>query len=271
MSEQDIKSRQDLAITSVDVADIPYSSTDSHPPIVVDLPDGQKLVVGKLEAGTVIEVATWRGTGRPDSRTNRLMIGLSENETSTPEEPKLKRRLFGKNYELSSPTSAHFEPGKSADTETGTVKTGINQAFVQVFPVESKAPVSNVSSRRLIASRVRKWSIFVVILGLVVGVAGGPLNLRIVHPRSGVGTSLGSASSSIVVVHKSKTYKAGEKVVAGIVDTKRSPILGAIQVIDQGQVLVTTGPLYYSSETQKISGKVILVLPFFGWIVGLFA
>jgi hypothetical protein len=30
--------------------------------------------------GTVIEVATWRGTGRPDSRTNRMMLGMSNTE-----------------------------------------------------------------------------------------------------------------------------------------------------------------------------------------------
>lgn len=54
---------------------LPSASSDS--PLVIDLPDGQKLVVGNLPNGTVIEVATWRGTGRPDSRTNRMMLGVS--------------------------------------------------------------------------------------------------------------------------------------------------------------------------------------------------
>jgi hypothetical protein len=30
-----------------------------------------------MAEGSVIEVATWRGTGRPDSRTSRLMLGMS--------------------------------------------------------------------------------------------------------------------------------------------------------------------------------------------------
>jgi hypothetical protein len=34
-----------------------------------------------MNHGTVIEVATWRGTGRPDSRTNRLMLGMSSSES----------------------------------------------------------------------------------------------------------------------------------------------------------------------------------------------
>ena len=60
------------------VSSLPISTGDT--PLVIDLPDGQKLVVGNLESGTVIEVATWRGTGRPDSRTSRLMLGVSSTD-----------------------------------------------------------------------------------------------------------------------------------------------------------------------------------------------
>ena len=49
------------------ISNIPIPTSDN--PMVIDLPDGQKIVLGKLSAGTVIEVATWRGTGRPDSST----------------------------------------------------------------------------------------------------------------------------------------------------------------------------------------------------------
>ncbi len=58
-----------------EVSTLPIKQDES--PLVIDLPDGQKLVVGNLAAGSVIEVATWRGTGRPDSRTSRLMLGMS--------------------------------------------------------------------------------------------------------------------------------------------------------------------------------------------------
>lgn len=57
------------------ISKLPISISDS--PLVIDLPDGQKLVVGRMVQGSVIEVATWRGTGRPDSRTSRLMLGMS--------------------------------------------------------------------------------------------------------------------------------------------------------------------------------------------------
>lgn len=77
--------------TDSSVSSIPVPPADSA--LVIDLPEGQKLVLGKMEEGTVIEVATWRGTGRPDSRTNRLMLGVSfgssqstENSEGNPEE-----------------------------------------------------------------------------------------------------------------------------------------------------------------------------------------
>jgi hypothetical protein len=61
--------------TSPKVTNLPLPISDT--PLVIDLPDGQKIVIGKMQAGSVIEVATWRGTGRPDSRTNRLMMGMN--------------------------------------------------------------------------------------------------------------------------------------------------------------------------------------------------
>ncbi len=62
------------------VSQLPLPISDS--PLVIDLPDGQKLVIGKMAEGSVIEVATWRGTGRPDSRTSRLMLGMSPGSLS---------------------------------------------------------------------------------------------------------------------------------------------------------------------------------------------
>ena len=69
------------------VSKLPLPISDS--PLVIDLPDGQKIVVGKMTQGSVIEVATWRGVGRPDSRTSRLMLGMGSgnvNEDSDAEQ-----------------------------------------------------------------------------------------------------------------------------------------------------------------------------------------
>lgn len=68
------------------VSKLPLPLTDSA--LVIDLPDGQKIVIGKMTQGSVIEVATWRGVGRPDSRTSRLMLGVGSgnpDDENTPE------------------------------------------------------------------------------------------------------------------------------------------------------------------------------------------
>ena len=62
------------------VSKLPLPISDS--PLVIDLPDGQKIVIGKMIQGSVIEVATWRGVGRPDSRTSRLMLGVGNGDVN---------------------------------------------------------------------------------------------------------------------------------------------------------------------------------------------
>ena len=77
--------KKKIEVTSPTVTNLPLPISDT--PLVIDLPDGQKIVIGKMQTGSVIEVATWRGTGRPDSRTNRLMMGMNSGTSSTPEAP----------------------------------------------------------------------------------------------------------------------------------------------------------------------------------------
>jgi hypothetical protein len=77
--EERTLARKNEETTAPVVTSLPLPSSDSV--LVIDLPDGQKLLVGKMSHGTVIEVATWRGTGRPDSRTNRLMLGMSASDS----------------------------------------------------------------------------------------------------------------------------------------------------------------------------------------------
>lgn len=75
---------------------LPIPSSDA--PLVIDLPDGQKIVLGRISSGAVIEVATWRGTGRPDSRTNRIMLGMSDTSSldgsSTPAPEVASKKRF---------------------------------------------------------------------------------------------------------------------------------------------------------------------------------
>jgi hypothetical protein len=130
--------RQDKTSTPK-VTSLPLPISDT--PLVIDLPDGQKIVIGKMQAGSVIEVATWRGTGRPDSRTNRLMMGMNNGDTSpTPAESENKsdeskeiqasdfktrglnaiKRLVGQAQTLSSQLSLQLKKRKTSETKIQT-------------------------------------------------------------------------------------------------------------------------------------------------------
>lgn len=78
---------------------------EGDPSLVVDLPDGQKIIVGELPEGTIIEVATWRGTGRPDSRANRLLLGVGSSQGFTPPESNPKSQPVSKKSEVTAEDS----------------------------------------------------------------------------------------------------------------------------------------------------------------------
>ena len=131
------KKQEKVSAPKVTSLPLPISDT----PLVIDLPDGQKIVIGKMQAGSVIEVATWRGTGRPDSRTNRLMMGMNNGDTSsTPAESENKsdeskeiqasdfktralntvKKLVGQAQTLSSQLSLQLKKRKTSETKIQT-------------------------------------------------------------------------------------------------------------------------------------------------------
>ena len=75
-------SRKKVEQSQAKVSKVPVELSDA--PLVIDLPDGQKIILGKMQNGAIIEVATWHGTGRPDSRTNRFMIGMTSGDAANP-------------------------------------------------------------------------------------------------------------------------------------------------------------------------------------------
>ena len=119
-SKRDGEASKEAAVSS-----IPVPPADSA--LVIDLPEGQKLVLGKMEEGTVIEVATWRGTGRPDSRTNRLMLGVSFGAQSPNESEK---------SEISEPATAiarYQQVIKDISGQAVTRAKSISKRFVVVL------------------------------------------------------------------------------------------------------------------------------------------
>jgi len=136
------------------VTTLPLPNSDNA--MVIDLPDGQKLFVGKMETGSVIEVATWRGTGRPDSRTTRLMLGVSsQGKVEEPEEQEGAKSSAVK-------PSVFSQVQSVATRAISNVKNTLSKA--KKFKIEKPttsptltAPITSTASSRDADKNVQAW------------------------------------------------------------------------------------------------------------------
>ncbi len=113
------------------VSKLPLPISDS--PLVIDLPDGQKIVIGKMVQGSVIEVATWRGVGRPDSRTSRLMLGVGngnvneDSDENSQAEPAAPAKVKAKGFAGFIASTEHFIRNFSRINWSATFKALLEQ------------------------------------------------------------------------------------------------------------------------------------------------
>jgi hypothetical protein len=123
-----------------EMTSLPMSGGDS--PLVIDLPDGQKLVVGNLAAGSVIEVATWRGTGRPDSRTSRLMLGMSSATATSAESAPGESKKESSSFIQKTTATLKSITGKALSVAASRKKSSDEKKSATPF-IETVAPVVN--------------------------------------------------------------------------------------------------------------------------------
>jgi hypothetical protein len=194
-------------------------------PLVIDLPDGQKLLVGELPAGSVVEIATWRGTGRPDSRTTRLLLGVTNDEH--PEA-----------INSANETGAAHVDMRSRSERRKAQKRGVKVYFGRfVIPV-------------------------LIIGGLIFAFIVSPLTL--VHPTVGSSAGFGSADSSLVIAGPISQPAKNELIVANFGDGGTQAIMGRVKSTAQNDVLLQTDNGFAQVGTGAVIGKVLLVIPFLG-------
>ena len=113
-------------------------------------------------------------------------------------------------------------------------------------------------------NRVVKPLAAVIVAALIFFLFG----FRLVHPQAGLSSALGSAQSSLTIVKKADSYKAGDKIVAHA-EVGVSPVLGIVAgnennslelILENGVARTTPG---------EVSGKLMIVIPFLGTVLGL--
>jgi hypothetical protein len=88
------------------------------------------------------------------------------------------------------------------------------------------------------------------------------LGFRGGHPQNGLESVMGSAQSSVVIYKHSDSYEVGDKVV--VVVAGQGLQTGLVKAATPESVDVDTKASFVRVKQEDVSGKLMLVIPFFG-------
>jgi len=225
----------------------------------VELPEGHQLVLGELPPGTVVEVATWQGTGRPDETTNRFLLSASGSG--------LQRRTRSEKpqEQLASNQKPQIEAPSQKSASSGSIGAGSSYLGMKTFGVDA-APETKQSSKswarfgRAIFSFVSVIAIISLVLSL--------LGISAVVPARGAKTALGSSTQALVVYKKTPSVEIGVPTVAKVQDgEKLITIFGPSNSFDNEvfQIETTAGQELVSRT--RVEGRAFLAIPLLGILV----
>jgi len=253
----------------VEAKPLPLSAANENPPLVVDLPEGQKLVVGNLDPGIVIEVATWRGTGRPDSRTSRFMLGVSTNE----DEGLPKTRSLPPVVQQSIEAPEVKNQQNQIDVSSERINTGV--VYSNLNPTQPRNDLAwaddSKDSKRVWLKRILITSGSSLAIAAVAAVLFGFLGLRFAHPMSGVNTSTGAANTGIVLIKPTESYEVGKSVIADVFASSENPVMSVVAAVNESAILLATENGYSQVKPDRIRGQVVVLFPYFGSVANLFS
>jgi hypothetical protein len=97
----------------------------------------------------------------------------------------------------------------------------------------------------------------------------GVFGIRVGHPNSGLSTALGSASSSVVIYKAGKNLEVGDKIFGASLDESLSPVLGEVAEKGNDDYAVQNGKFLERMTKEDTRGKMIVVIPFFGYLLNI--
>ena len=92
------------------------------------------------------------------------------------------------------------------------------------------------------------------------------LGFRVIHPENGLSSAMGSAKSSVVVYKSAGEYAVGSKVVVEVAGQGKQS--GIVKSATKETVDVDTRVAFVRVQQKDVLGKLIVVVPFFGTILG---
>lgn len=229
---------------------IPNPSSDKQSEIEITLPEGQKLTIRSLEPGSVVEVASWRGAGKPDDSAIRMLFGATGAETNIADRE-------GANGVAATETQV-AEFSEETAHRTGDYIATRHQKKLERIMEERK------SSRRVFRRVVGTALSVVVFAGAIVALHTTGI-AEFHRPDSGITTGLGPASSSIAVVNNSVDIVSSSTV---LVKRGEESILAGVAEVADGSLVVFDETGQFTVARDEVRGRVLFVLPFLGYLGG---
>ncbi len=248
-------------------------STKPTPPAVLDnsenfaaqisLPEGHKITIGELDPGTLVEIATWRGTGRPDESANRFLLSA--------EGIGLPRRQGGESLPVKpvvrTGTAFNNQPvGKSSYIQNQSTNSGLSD-LTGFHPLDGKSLAQSDGQDVNVWLERGKSFGFTALVVVLIGVIFQVYGLGVAVPDQGPRTFFGSTTTSLVIYKKTKEVVSGNVMV---VKTKAEGVttvyFGAASINGEQLTLGLDGK-NVTLGTRDIVGKGFFLLPFIGSLV----
>jgi hypothetical protein len=225
----------------------------------VELPEGHHVTIGELTPGTIVEVATWDGTGKPDETTKRFLIsadgngltrrtGVDQNQVENKPQAAITNNSYAPNAISSTQPIADPIFGGYRDTENFRNSA----ANTREITFSDSTPI---------AMKILKG---VGIPLLIIAVIAGGLKFGGVSatvPTVGAKSFFGSSTNSIVLYKKTTSVNAGTAIVA---KDKGTVVFGNYGGDVGNLSLFTINGSQYSVPKESLSGRGILLIPYVG-------
>lgn len=107
----------------------------------------------------------------------------------------------------------------------------------------------------------------VLILTLLIVVILGVFGLRVAHPNSGLRSALGEASSTLVIYKKGTDVEKEDRIIVDTGQRKSDPTLAVVNYIEDGSISLRVGTMLMRVENEAVYGKLLIVIPFLGYLI----
>ena len=262
----------------------------------VELPEGHQLIIGELPPGTVVEVATWQGIGRPDESTNRFLLtadgpGLQprrrESSKATTPEPTPNPEVLQNSEPVMEPTP---QPVVEQEPEPILENAAeLASEFIAAPSIEEKAasftrkPIDDFLGVRLSEKKEDveiqldkggRWKNFgrAIFTGaaslVIVVVLLNMIGISMTVPSVAGNSTFGNLTHSLVL------YKRGDSldnnaptVVISQKSGKKEILLGNATIFSSSQLEISTTRGLLLEDANSVVGHSIIAIPFVGWIL----